>query len=659
MGSNSISLKAKLLVLGIALTVIPLILVFIPTLFQGKTTSGIADDSISQLSRQDLLHVSQGVYTTLETQEEVLQQMVTRSLNVAESELKRSGGISLSPETVDWTIKNQLNPAESGNKVTLPKLMIGNAWAGVNNDANVPSPVVDNIRKMLDVTCTIFQRVDDRGNMLRVVTSILQTNGKRAIGTYIPVNNADGTPNPVVAALLAGKAFRGRAFVVDKWYIAAYSPLKDNNGKVIGAVYVGVPQESATALRGAIKAVSIGESGGIDIMDSKGISVISKDTALEGKEILNETDAEGKAYVKEIIDKATQLTEKASFEYDYKVKTPDGSIQTRYVDVMYFKPWDWIVVVGANENDFYKARNETAAALMKVAKKTMIAVLLIGLVSSFIAIIVWQIAAGKIAGSINTVVSDLVGSSSEIETNAYKVADSSQELAKGAADQASAIEEISASLEEMRSMTKQNAVNASQARELANDASHSAQKGNGAVREMIEAMKRISESSSQTSNIIKTIDEIAFQTNLLALNAAVEAARAGEAGKGFAVVAEEVRNLAQRSAEAARNTSDLIEGSVKNTDDGKTIADNMAIALDEIVHNSERVSSLIGEIAAASKEQATGIDQIGTAIQHNDNITQTNAANSEETASLADQMKSQALLLNEVVEKLKGIVGGR
>ncbi|MBI5118474.1 PAS domain S-box protein [Candidatus Poribacteria bacterium] len=237
----------------------------------------------------------------------------------------------------------------------------------------------------------------------------------------------------------------------------------------------------------------------------------------------------------------------------------------------------------------------------------------------------------------------------QVTSASNQISAGSQSLAEGANEQASSLEEVSSSLEEMSSMTKQNADNANQAKALAESARSSAEKGNEAMRRMKDAIDRIKASSDQTAKIIKTIDEIAFQTNLLALNAAVEAARAGEAGKGFAVVAEEVRNLAQRSAEAAKNTANMIEDSVKNAEGGVRITEEVAKILAEIFDGSGKVNNLIGEIAAASKEQADGIEQVNTAVAQMNKVTQQNAASSEESASAAEELNGQA-------EELAGMV---
>ncbi len=259
---------------------------------------------------------------------------------------------------------------------------------------------------------------------------------------------------------------------------------------------------------------------------------------------------------------------------------------------------------------------------------------------------------------INKAIAGISAGAEQVMAAAGQVSSASQQLAEGASEQASSLEETSSSLEEMSSMTSGSAANASEARAMMEEAQRIVVKVNSHMGDMAKAISEITKSSEQTGKIIKTIDEIAFQTNLLALNAAVEAARAGGAGAGFAVVADEVRNLAMRSAEAARNTTVLIENTIKAVKKGYELTESTRKAFTENVEISGKIGKLVDEIATASKEQAEGIGQINKAVAEMDKVTQRTAANAEESASASEELAGQAEEMKAHVAELAILVGG-
>lgn len=314
---------------------------------------------------------------------------------------------------------------------------------------------------------------------------------------------------------------------------------------------------------------------------------------------------------------------------------------------------DSMVAYQSEQSDqaFNKAKSAYSTACILIISLGVAAIMLGALIAFFLT--------RTITKPINRVVKGLTDGSEQVVAASSQVSSSSHSLAEGASEQAASIEETSSSLEEMSSMTKQNSDNATQADNLMKEANQVVQQANNSMEDLTKSMYDISVASDETSKIIKTIDEIAFQTNLLALNAAVEAARAGEAGAGFAVVADEVRNLAMRSADAAKNTAKLIEGTVKKVREGSELVTRTNKAFQNVSASTSKVGELVGEIAAASKEQSQGIEQINKAVAEMDKIVQRNAANAEESASASGQMNAQAEQLKQYVEDLVLVIGGK
>lgn len=651
---RNMNLRTKLLSCGIILTLVPLLILSCIFLWQNKKILATSADESKKLANADLEHIADLLYRTVAASHEGNQLLLKNSLNVAKEMVASYEGVSLSSEKVSWEVINQNTKVAA--RLELPKMLVGGQWLGQVTQMRETVAIVDQVKKLAGCTSTIFQVMNSEGDMLRVATNVAKEDGSRAIGTYIPARNPDGTANAVIGSIMRGEGYMGRAVVVNAWYLTAYEPLYDANKKIIGMLYVGIPHESVIkGLKETIMGIKVGKTGYAFVIDSKGNYIISQDGKLNGENIYDTKDADGKPLIQEMIRKALPLKANQTADYSYSWKNSgDRVAHEKVTKLVYFQPWDWIIGPGAVKGEFM----EGAQAVAEIGQRSLMMTIGIIALATLITIGTWLLISSGVARPITRIIQTLDDSATSVSSSSGQLAASSQIMSEGASQQASSIEEISSSLEEMSSMIKMNADNAGHANTLMSEGNDHIRQASRSMTGLVASMGEICTASEKTSRIVKTIDEIAFQTNLLALNAAVEAARAGEAGSGFAVVADEVRNLAMRAAEAARNTSSLIEGTVKKINEGSDQVVKTGDAFEKVTSSSTKVAELISEIASASREQAQGIEQVNKSVAEMDKIVQQNASQAEESASSAEEMDAQAGQMHTVVGQLALIIGG-
>ena len=349
------TLKRKIIALAIFSVIIPVLIMIILTLdFQGILTQR-AEDELENLVEKNIEQITKDVYGLCETANDLIQRKIDYDLNVARKILNQHGKVSLGRETVEWDAKNQFN--NNSLPVRLPKLFVGKTWLGKNNEFSRKSPIVDDVKELVGGTCTIFQKMNEQGDMLRVATNVEKLDHTRAIGTYIPAINPDGKSNPVITTVLSGNPYRGLAYVVNAWYLTAYEPINDMNGKILGVLYVGERLESVESLRKTILNIQVGKTGYVWVLHGtgkdKGTYIVSKNGERDGENILDKVDADGNYFVQTIIQKALLQKNGEVLFQRYPWKDTSQSVEKmKKSSYTYFEPWDWVIGAGIYEEDY-------------------------------------------------------------------------------------------------------------------------------------------------------------------------------------------------------------------------------------------------------------------------------------------------------------------
>ncbi len=692
---KNMTLGKTLIVTGIITTSITALIITSIAIWQSNHVENISKAETLKLAVDNQEQIISSIITMLTSQQEVLQQKVISDLNVAGEILQQAGKVGFADETIEWNAINQFSKKKI--TVTLPRMMAGDVLFDQNTDTSRKSPVVDKIQSLVGGTCTIFQRMNEQGDMLRVVTNVETLDKKRAIGTYIPVKNSDGKRNPVLQKVLAGDRFTGRAYVVNKWYVTAYEPILDAAGKVIGILYVGVPEKINERLRQEIMNITVGDTGYVYVLNPKGEYIISNNGKRDGENIWEVKDSQGKFFIQDIIRQAQALKPGKYTEVSYPWKNPEDSHpRQKTAAIGYYAPWKWIIGAGTWDEELYSgvysihdANNQSKFVMILVL---VLSIFGIGLLWLFLSKTIagpirytvkvlkdisegegdltkrliagsqneigemaiyfnrflekLQSMIGRISADANTVVSssiELAAVSGQMNTNAENTSENSLSVAAAAEEMNENVNSVSNAMDETSANIQMIVSAAEEMTATIQEIVKNTSKGNEITQTAVQTAGDISQkvhhlgsAAKDISKITETIATISEQTNLLALNATIEAARAGEAGKGFAVVALEIKELAKQTAEATEEINSNISGIQETTNDSVQ-------AIEEIVQVIHNINDIMSTVATAVEEQSVTTQEISKNVSQaassvtdsNDTITQVSDTTTEVTQNIS------------------------
>ncbi|MEA3333192.1 MAG: methyl-accepting chemotaxis protein, partial [Pseudomonadota bacterium] len=421
---KNLKLREKFMIPGALMTLIPLLAVGYIVNDQNRTGIQVATQESIKLAKTDLDHIAEGVYSMCVTQNDLLQKNLQNNMVVAQKLINDNGGLRITSEKVSWNVVNQTT--QSGSSVELPKMLVGNSWLGQAKNPSTEVPIVDELQNLLgNSACTIFQRMNAKGDMVRIATNVLQKDGLREIGSYIPATLSDGTLNSAIKTILGGQTSTGRIKVVNKFYLTINKPIFDSRNQVIGMLELGTPLESVKSFRKAIYNIKIGTTGYLWVLNSQGHYVISKDGLRDGADISQAKDTSGRLFVKALVDtgKAQKPGGIGEERYPWRNKG-ETKDRMKIARVMYFAPWDWVIGAGSYEDEFLAS----ATKLGDLNRKNQTFFWIILGATSAIGTLIWLLIARGIANPIRSIASSINTSAQNHDLTVVIPADSNDEV---------------------------------------------------------------------------------------------------------------------------------------------------------------------------------------------------------------------------------------
>jgi methyl-accepting chemotaxis protein len=651
-----LSLRKRITLLATLASLLAICTVAVLVMTNERSANKAVSAEVDSFTLERVTRSAQKAYNICQVAEDFIQKSANTDLNVARAALKDAGGIQTPGGATSWDATNQYSQAQSN--FTAPKWKVSGYLFTGDRSFEHRIPVIDDVTQQTSDTVTLFQRVNDAGDMLRVGTSVVGTDGKRAIGTYIPAVMPDGTANSVVKTVLNGTTYRGRAYVVNAWYITAYEPLRDKTGRITGMLYTGVKQEAVESVRQALTFASrSGDHSSVAVYYGKDSQKFSNQAVIEPTGLAANTKSQ---WLPVVLAKGPQLT--ADSTGGIVAVDPATGAKT-VVEYVYYKPWDWIIVVAADSRDFQSASDRVTAQFRQL--------LLQSTLGGLLALIIGSVFAYHFSKRITDPMADLsihltsnatqiASSAVHQQANATTFMASSNQIATAVNEISSTSQELLRAMVEIVDAAEKTTDLAKQGRQGLKGMEVSMQTLSAATGSISSKLATIRSKAARINSVVTTISKVADQTNLLSLNAAIEAEKAGEAGAGFAVVAREIRRLADQSAIATLDIEQMVEemqeavsSGVEEMRDlsgavsgGINAAETIRGQFGEIIERVESIAPRYETVQQGMQNQSEGAQQISEAMWQ---LTETARQTSDSVNDLNDVSRQ----LHEAVRVLK------